>query len=660
MLQTKMKNTLLSVLSVLVGFAFWISAAPQTASAQVGSWVPTGNLNTNRTSHSATLLPNGKVLVAGGTNNGAYLTSCELYDPATGTWSNTGSLSVARRFHYALLLSDGNVLVVGGLGPNLAEILSCELYDPLTGVWSAVGSLAISPQQVASVTFLTNGKVLATGVNKNSQLYDPITKSWTVAPNSLVYIGSYAMTSTLLPNNKVLVAGSAPAPANHSQLYDIASGTWALTSDFVPSRRLHTANLLPNGSVLAAGGYDWVGAAGGTITANAELYNYVTGTWTPTGSLTVARRSHFSVSLFNGKVMVIGGNIPAPLLFTSTCEVYDPQTGIWTSVVDLPVTTANYNDTATLLQNGKILATKGSNSYLFDTAATCNSILISQTTLPNATLAVPYSQTLSQTGIIVTPFWSISAGALPNGITLNASTGELSGVPASAGTFNFTVRANGGNCFGEQNYSLVINKGVTTVALAASPKAEGSNLNYVATVSRFNAAGALTGTVQFKKNGVALGAPITVSSGGKATLNLAAPASGIFTISAVYSGDVNYLTSTGSKQTAIYQHSIRDEATGKYLLFNSTAGLNGLVVGAWFYSTCPGANPFLQPATTNSGFGSVIISPLQSTIKLVVAFPTGNALATINTATLIGTVTANSPTPIIKDDNISNNTVLCN
>ena len=78
-------------------------------------------------------------------------------------------------------------------------------------------------------------------------------------------------------------------------------------------------------------------------------------------------------------------------------------------------------------------------------------------------------------------------------------------------------------------------------------------------------------------------AAVAVSSSGNATLNLAASASGIFTISAEYSGGTNYLASTGSKQTAIYQHSIRDDATGKYLLFNSTAGLNGLIAGAWYY-----------------------------------------------------------------------------
>ena len=79
-----------------------------------GTWTATGNLNTARREHTATLLPNGKVLVAGGYNNGSYLASAELYDPASGTWTATGSLNTARFEHTATLLPNGKVLVAGG------------------------------------------------------------------------------------------------------------------------------------------------------------------------------------------------------------------------------------------------------------------------------------------------------------------------------------------------------------------------------------------------------------------------------------------------------------------------------------------------------------------------------------------------------------------
>ena len=138
-------------------------------------------------------------------------------------------------------------------------------------------------------------------LDKISELYDPVTASWTAAANNL--IGGNGNTATLLPNSKVLTVGSS-TPQNNSQLYDVASGNWTLTGNFAPSRQHHSADLLPNNLVLAAGGIDW---SNRTIFANAELYNFVSGIWLPTGSLNLQRNSHISGSLPNGKVLVIGG-----------------------------------------------------------------------------------------------------------------------------------------------------------------------------------------------------------------------------------------------------------------------------------------------------------------------------------------------------------------
>src|SRR6266496_1031999 len=96
----------------------------------------TGSLGTARRSHTATLLPNGKVLVAVGLSSGV-VASAELYDPASGTWTATGSLGTARFSHTATLLPNGKVLVAGGVAAA-----SAELYDPASGSWSATGSLA--------------------------------------------------------------------------------------------------------------------------------------------------------------------------------------------------------------------------------------------------------------------------------------------------------------------------------------------------------------------------------------------------------------------------------------------------------------------------------------------------------------------------------------
>ena len=130
------------------------------------SWVPTGSLFTARSRHTATLLPNGKVLVAGG-NNGPALSSAELYDPATGTWTATGSLGTARERPTATLLPNGKVLVAGGASNQSNFLNSAELYDPATGTWAATGSLGTA-RAYHTATLLPNGKVLVAGGSNNA------------------------------------------------------------------------------------------------------------------------------------------------------------------------------------------------------------------------------------------------------------------------------------------------------------------------------------------------------------------------------------------------------------------------------------------------------------------------------------------------------------
>src|SRR5436305_11058229 len=107
-----------------------------------GSWTGTSRLIMPRYSHTATLLRNGKVLVAAGYDDGSFFASSELYDPANGTvtWTSTGSLNQSREFHTATLLPNGKVLAAGGLHESTV-LASAELYDPASGAWAATGSL---------------------------------------------------------------------------------------------------------------------------------------------------------------------------------------------------------------------------------------------------------------------------------------------------------------------------------------------------------------------------------------------------------------------------------------------------------------------------------------------------------------------------------------
>ena len=130
-----------------------------------GTWSPTGSLNDARYVHTATLLPDGKVLVAGG-YNGYPMASAELYDPAAGTWAATGALTTTQFYQTATLLPNGQVLAAGGVN-GTGHLASAELYDPAAGTWSGAASL-ITARSRHTATLLADGKVLAFGGENGS------------------------------------------------------------------------------------------------------------------------------------------------------------------------------------------------------------------------------------------------------------------------------------------------------------------------------------------------------------------------------------------------------------------------------------------------------------------------------------------------------------
>ncbi|HMP82275.1 MAG TPA: kelch repeat-containing protein, partial [Verrucomicrobiota bacterium] len=209
-------STLLPNGKVLVtgGGGFGNLTSAELYDPATGTWSITGSLSTARASHTATLLPNGKVLVAGGSSqsdiyNVFFPTSTELYDPATGSWSASGNLNLGLASHTATLLSDGKVLVAGGYG-IYSTSRDAESYDPATGSWSDAGGLATS-REYHTATLLPNGKVLLTGgrgysgVLDSAELYDPASGSSSLT-DSLATTREFH-TATLLLNGKVLIAG---------------------------------------------------------------------------------------------------------------------------------------------------------------------------------------------------------------------------------------------------------------------------------------------------------------------------------------------------------------------------------------------------------------------------------------------------------------------
>jgi Kelch motif len=348
-------------------------------STPAGNFTAVGNMTTARADHTATLLPNGKVLIAGGVGDGFQeLASAELYDPSTRTFAPTGSMIRPRYAHSATLLADGRILIAGGRqdGTRGTSVFTAEIYDPSTGAFTATGDLTSIGGEVysppegvttllpdgrvfvaaannaeiydphsgtftptgpyappnllsATVTLLTNGKVLVTGcagpvfcsVGVPAELFDPQSGTFGVTGTMMInYFPDYGYTATLLTDGRVLFLGSndSPEPAD-VEVYDPAAGTFASAGGAV-SQELAPASRLTDGTVLVAGGQ----LPGGSGSTYAQLYVPATGTFERVGEMTASRHSHTATPLPDDTVLITGGFSAWPGT-TSSAEVYKPR-----------------------------------------------------------------------------------------------------------------------------------------------------------------------------------------------------------------------------------------------------------------------------------------------------------------------------------------------
>jgi len=421
-----------------------------------------GALIAARYHYAGTLLPNGKVLVAGGYGGTTTLSSAEVYDPSTDEWSTTGNLAAARILHTSTLLPSGKVLIVGGFGDGVGPLASAEVYDPAVNVLSATESLATA-RRTHTATLLPNDKVLAAGgfggnALSSAELYVPGTKNWSAAASLAAVRNNH--TATLLPNGKVLVTGGFnTSTLSSSEVYDAATLAWSPVGSLTTARYTHTATLLPNGRVLVAGGFN-----SGDLSST-EVYNAATQVWNPAASLATARRLHTATLLPNGKVLVAGGRNGGIL---TSAELYDPATNTWSAVGPLAV--ARYNHTATLLPSGKVLVAGGFNTgyvasaEVYDPAtnawSTVGSLgtaryLHTATLLPNGNVLVaggyngatlsstevydPASKTWSAAGPLGSARRSHTTTLLPDGAVLLAG-GDNAGMLSSAELFKYDLQ----------------------------------------------------------------------------------------------------------------------------------------------------------------------------------------------------------------------------
>ena len=294
------------------------TATTETYDPATNTWTATPTMSVARSSHTATRLPSGRVLVAGGTNNATVHASAQLYNPTTNTWLNTGAMVTARRGHKAVLLSTGKVLVVGGFGTTAwtSALKSAEIYDPSTGRWTATGSLSTAAGTVTA-TLLPGGRVLAInddGLTAAAEVYTPATGTWTRVSDPPAFYGHAAV---LLDSGVVLATGE------EQSWYD--SGAWMYWPEddyweYVAyanetRRRGHSLTLLPSGRVLVARG------TRNQVGGSAELFDpdswsmYVVGYDEPT-------TGHTATRLLSGQVLVVGGTSQEEPEWFSHAEIF--------------------------------------------------------------------------------------------------------------------------------------------------------------------------------------------------------------------------------------------------------------------------------------------------------------------------------------------------
>jgi hypothetical protein len=332
-----------------------VCAAP--ARAVPPGWSQGASLALGRDWHTATLLGDGSVLVAGGYALPISPTAtAERYFPAANSWQPAGTMLSARRRHVAALLPNGKVLVAGGENSASTPIGSAELYDPATNSWSGVPSM--TPRADATATLLPNGKVMVAGGTVGGttatsvvELFDYRNNSWSTGNPLPVPHGGHA--ATALPNGDVLITGgytSGGAITPQTDRYNAATGTWTTLRAMGTKRVYHEATLLADGRVLASGGGD-----GSVNLATAEVYSPRTDVWTPTGAMERRHLVHAASLLPSGRVLVTGGdNATGPEQGT---EIYDPATNAWSPAGNLAF--PRHGQASTLLPNGRVLISGG-------------------------------------------------------------------------------------------------------------------------------------------------------------------------------------------------------------------------------------------------------------------------------------------------------------
>jgi hypothetical protein len=338
-------------------------AASPPVSALAAMWTPGPTSMAPHVAGVSVELPDGQVLLAGGGVNTSVSKSGELL-PATGTgpFLPAGTMTQARLYAAATLLHNGDVLIAGG-DPSWTQATAvpttAEVWRPSGGggAFKATGPMQV-PRQAFTLTTLPNGHALAVGGSPflrtgagsaTAELYNPATNKWTLTGS--MPSGRLGQTATLLPNGKVLIVGD----AHKALLYNYTTGTFSPTGGEGAAtfqRSYQTATLLASGKVLIAGGV----TRSNVPVASASVYDPATGTFTPTvNEMSTPRSQGFAARLADGQVIVGGGFTNASrTAISDTVDIYNPETNRWSAATPLPAGALAESVQAQTLHDGHV------------------------------------------------------------------------------------------------------------------------------------------------------------------------------------------------------------------------------------------------------------------------------------------------------------------
>lgn len=290
----------------------------------------------------------------------------------TGSFTAANSMVTARGYFNAIKLLDGNVLVAGGydgsiLGPPF--IADAEIYHWRTGTWSPAAPMNYAVSATAAVR-LPNGKVLVAGglgtlpaSGTAAEIYDPATNTW--ADTGSLHVARFEdMAVARLPGARVLVAGgfvpaAAPpfTPLASTEIWHPSTGQWTLGKSMHVARGEFASVTLQDGRILVMGGVD----TSGTALKSCEIYNPSTGHWSLVPHMHVARFDAAAVVLHDGRVLIAGGGGASGQPITRS-EIYNPSTRTWKTTGSLNVPRSEAEYAIVLMPNYRVLLAGGYNT----------------------------------------------------------------------------------------------------------------------------------------------------------------------------------------------------------------------------------------------------------------------------------------------------------